>query len=323
LLDHLYGQIAAARRRWYERHPEARRRLRRPVISIGNLSVGGTGKTPLVAQLAEWLIAHGERPAILSRGYKRHIADAGVTVVADGAATLSDVTHAGDEPVMLARAVPGAIVCVAEDRHLAGALAERVLGATVHVLDDGFQHVQLARDLDILVTSPGEIARGRVLPFGRLREPRAAAARAHFAVVVGAGRDEARAEAWELGVSAFSAARRHIAPTDAPSAIAVAGLGQPEQFFALLRDSGVAVKDTIAFPDHHRYTAADAARIERTLAASNAATVITTEKDAVRLESLGALPFAWRAAPMRLVLDDWDALTAAVGAALARAREAA
>jgi tetraacyldisaccharide 4'-kinase len=210
LLDFLYARAAGARRRWFEQHPEARRRLRQPVVSVGNVSVGGTGKTPLVAAIAEWLIARGERPAILSRGYKRDDRVDGVVVVSDGVTTCAGIDRAGDEPLMLARRVPQAIVCVADDRHLAGVLAERQLGATVHVLDDGFQHVQLARDLDILVTAPGEISKGRVLPFGRLREAASAAARAHYVVVVGADSDAARTEAWELGISQFSAARRML-----------------------------------------------------------------------------------------------------------------
>ncbi|HUE88354.1 MAG TPA: tetraacyldisaccharide 4'-kinase, partial [Vicinamibacterales bacterium] len=210
-LDRLYAGVARARRRWFERHPEARRRLDRPVISVGNLSVGGTGKTPLTMAIAEWFIAHGERPAILSRGYEREDPADGVVVVSDGAGVRADVSRAGDEPLMIARTVPRAIVCVAEDRHLAGVVAERRLGATVHVLDDGFQHVQLARDFDILVTSPGEITQGRPLPFGRLREARDAAARADFVVVVDADTDTARTEAWELGISGFASARRRLA----------------------------------------------------------------------------------------------------------------
>jgi tetraacyldisaccharide 4'-kinase len=322
LLDLIYGQVAGSRRRWFERHPEARRRLQQPVISVGNLSVGGTGKTPLVAQLAEWLLDRHERPAILSRGYKRAKPDDGVTVVCDGSSTLADVDRAGDEPLMLARQVPRAIVCVADDRHLAGVVAERALGATVHLLDDGFQHVQLARDFDILVTSPGEITTGRVLPRGRLRETRGAAARAHFAVIVGADDDSARTEAWELGIAQFSAATRRL---DAgalgllagESAVAVAGIGAPGQFAALLRDSGVLVKDVVEFPDHHRYTVHDIGRIERARQAAAATLVLTTEKDAVRFEAAGRLPFQLIPVAMHLELHDWPALTGALQHVLA------
>jgi tetraacyldisaccharide 4'-kinase len=366
LLDFVYARVAGARRRWYERHPDARRRLNQPVISVGNLSVGGTGKTPLVGQLAEWLIQQGERPAILSRGYGRADAADGVVVVSDGHALRATVARAGDEPFMLARAVSRAVVCVCEDRYLAGTLAERQLGATVHLLDDGFQHVQLERDLDILVTSPGEIGGGRVLPFGRLREGAAAAARAHFVVVVEADVDMARNEAWELGISQFAAARRilatrvtgetgetgatgaglprrsahpaepglprrsaHPAEPGLPrrsahraeaGAIAVAGIAKPEQFFGMLRDAGYVLAGTIAFPDHHRFAAKDLTRIRADLERTGASGVVTTEKDFVRFEAAGPLPFPIVAVPMALAIEGWDRLGASLMAAIARRR---
>jgi tetraacyldisaccharide 4'-kinase len=313
------------RREWYEHHPEARRRLNQPVISIGNLSVGGTGKTPLTMMIAEWLLAQGQRPAILSRGYKRADPVDGVVVVCDGERVLADLSHAGDEPLMLARTVPGAIVCVAEERHLAGVIAERRLGATVHLLDDGFQHVQLARDFDVLVTSPGEITSGRVLPLGRLRESRDAAARADFVVVVDADTDTARTEAWELGVSGFAAAHRILvgpSASGAPGApgLAVAGIGAPARFFAMLRDAGYRVETTMTFPDHHRYTPRDIARIDAAVRSAGATMVLTTEKDVVRFEALGALPFTLAPIAMRLGIDGWDSLTASLDQAVRRAR---
>ena len=170
----LYGAVARQRRGWYTRVPDRQRRLQRPVISVGNLSVGGSGKTPVVAHLARVLLAAGERPAILSRGYARRVQDAGVTVVSDGEHVLSDLDHAGDEPLMLARTLPGVPVLVASSRYLAGRLAESQLGATVHLLDDGFQHMQLARDVNLLIVDPADLS-DRVLPAGRLREPLSAA----------------------------------------------------------------------------------------------------------------------------------------------------
>ena len=170
--------------------------------------MGGTGKSPVVAALAAWLVQQGERPAILSRGYRRRDDVPGVVVVSDGHTLRAGLGRSGDEPLMLARAVPGAIVCVCPDRHLAGVLAERRLGATVHLLDDGFQHFNLARDLDVLVTAPGEIGGGRVVPQGRLREPRDAAARAHVLVVMGATAGAAVTEGWALGVGLACGAER-------------------------------------------------------------------------------------------------------------------
>jgi tetraacyldisaccharide 4'-kinase len=322
LLDFLYAQAGRARRRYYERHPEARRRLRHPVISVGNLSVGGTAKTPLVAAVARKLLDRGERPAILSRGYGRTDRVDGVVVVSDGQRVLAELARAGDEPLMLARALPGARVVVDEDRYLAGRLAEQHLGATVHILDDGFQHVQLARDLDILMTRVGE-ASERVLPFGRLRESPEAAARAHFAIVLDADLATARREAWQLGVSACAGARRVLEATRSLESpvVAVAGIAQPAQFFRMLHDAGYAIARTLAFADHHVYRRQDVARLAEAVKDSSAATVVTTEKDVVRLTAVGPLPFACVAVPMRLDIDGWDGLEASIEAVLTRARE--
>ena len=151
MLDLLYSQLARARRRYYQRHPHLRRRLAQPVISVGNLSVGGSGKTPLSAEIARMLVDMGERPSILSRGYARQIVEDGVVVVSDGQEILADEAHSGDEPQLLAKRVPGAAVLVCSSRYLSGCLAEQRLGCTVHVLDDGFQHFDLMRDVDLLV----------------------------------------------------------------------------------------------------------------------------------------------------------------------------
>ena len=247
------------RRRWVEQHPERRQHLSRPVISVGNLSMGGTGKSPVVASIAQWLVDQGQRPAILSRGYGRADAADGVVVVSDGTRVLAGVDRSGDEPLMLARQVPGAAVCVSPDRHLAGIFAERQLGCTVHVLDDGFQHLQLARDLDVLVTTMGEIPQGRVIPMGRLREPSDAAARAQVLVVSDATGGAAVTEAWALGISQACGARRTLgAPvlvgTGAQGSgfgdrgsgsqqvgatiLAAAGIAHPARFVASLRDAG-------------------------------------------------------------------------------------
>ncbi|MCC7124855.1 MAG: tetraacyldisaccharide 4'-kinase [Acidobacteria bacterium] len=317
MFDLLYAQAARMRRRAAERHPERQRRLSRPVISIGNLSVGGTGKTPIVAAIASWLVEQGERPSILSRGYGRANEMPGVVVVSDGAGVRARLAESGDEPLMLAHAVPGARFCVCADRYLAGTLAERVLGATVHVLDDGFQHLELARDLDVLVTRRGEITSGRVLPMGRLREPIDAAARAHFAVVMDATADEARDEAWLLGIGESCGATRRIG---APIALTnsgtvaselspdarvflVAGIANPERFAGDVRGAGWNVVGECWFRDHHRFTAADIARVRDAASRADASLVFTTEKDAVRLEPLGALPFAIYRVPLQVAFD--------------------
>jgi len=316
------------RRRWVEQHPERRQHLARPVVSVGNLSMGGTGKSPVVAAMAQWLLDQGERPAILSRGYGRAEAPDGVVVVSDGRQVREGVDRAGDEPLMLARQVPGAAVCVSPDRYLAGTLAERQLGCTVHVLDDGFQHLQLARDLDVLVTTMGEIPEGRVLPMGRLREPMDAAARAHVLVVSDATAGAAATEAWALGISQSCGARRTLgAPAgigDQGSGIrasdakilAVAGIANPSRFVDALGGSGWTVADSITFPDHHRYTSADVARIESKRQQAGADAVFTTDKDAVRFAALGALPFALYRVPLVVAFDPPEALFESVRAIL-------
>lgn len=319
------------RRRRVERQPQRQRRLLRPVISVGNLSVGGTGKSPVVAALAEWLIARGERPSILSRGYARANDADGVVVVSDGRTMLATVEQSGDEPLMLARQVPRAVVCVSPDRHLAGTLAERQLGCTIHILDDGFQHLDLARDLDILVTMIGEIPNGRVIPMGRLREPIDAAARAHVLVVSDATAGAASAEAWALGISQSCGAVRTLGDPiaidqpnglprqDAPGTVlAVAGIANPERFITSLKDAGWNVLDALTFADHHRYTPADVRRIAERVSASRADAVFTTDKDAVRFEGLGLgqLPFPLYRVPLTVRFEPEDALFGAVQAVL-------
>ena len=314
-------------RRWrMERRPQRRRHLSAPVISVGNLSMGGTGKTPVVAAIAQWLVDAGHRPSILTRGYGRADAVDGVVVIDRATA----VDQAGDEPMMLARQVPGATVCVSPDRHLGGVLAEK-LGCTVHVLDDGFQHLDLARDLDVLVTTIGEIPNGRVLPAGRLREPKDAAARAHFLVVTDATSGAANAEAWALGISQWCGSLRTLGtpapvpgsrfpvpglvPPGSSKVLAVSGIANPERFVASLRDAGYHVVEFMTFADHHRYSPKDLVAIEAKLKSSGAQTVVTTDKDAVRFEGMSP-SFALYRVPLVVAFDPPDALFAAVKAVL-------
>ena len=141
----VYGAAASWRRRWYAREPARVRRLARPVVSVGNLSVGGSGKTPVVAHLARVLQQAGERPAILTRGYGRRRPSEGVTIVSDGTRVRAGLDVSGDEPLMLAEMLTDVPVLVGADRFLSGQLAEQELGATVHLLDDGFQRSEERR----------------------------------------------------------------------------------------------------------------------------------------------------------------------------------
>ena len=305
ILSSIYGAAAASRRRWYRRNPAHRRRLRCPVISVGNLSVGGAGKTPLVASIARLLVERGERPSILSRGYGRRAPQDGVTVVSDGAAILAGVDSAGDEPLMLARALPGVPVLVGADRYLSGRLAEQTLGAGVHLLDDGFQHVQLWRDVDLLVTGEQDL-NDTPVPGGRLREPLPAAADADAALVDAGYAAEAERIGRALRLATVFRVERTlgpprliatgdtlVVPADEP-VFAVAGIARPERFFTDLASVGWRVAGTMRFRDHHVFTDRDVARVAAAAHAAGATLVMTTEKDAVRLaaRSFGALPAA-------------------------------
>ena len=275
---------------WYAR-PGRRRRLPHPVISVGNLSMGGSGKTPVVAALARLLRQRGERPVILTRGYGRRDTREGVLVVSDGQRVLEPVDRSGDEPQLLARTLPGVPVLVGADRYLAGVFAERHFAATVSILDDGFQHVQLERDVDLLLVSVDDL-NDRVVPAGHLREPLDAAQLADAVLVTGS----------EESVTAVAEAVKH--PTifrvntrygvinrriqkDPPSTervVAFAGIARPQRFFNALRSLGYEVARELTFPDHHWYTDRDISGIQAAARDANTPVIVTTEKDAVRCD---------------------------------------
>jgi len=266
-----------------------RRRLTAPVISIGNLTVGGSGKTPLAAEIARALLAMGERPSILSRGYARKIFDEGVVIVSDGTRVLEGVERSGDEPQMLARGVPGAAVLVSSSRYAAGRIAESRLGCTVHVLDDGFQHLDLARDVDLLV-SPDATEDTRTLPFGRFREPLDAASAAD-AFLVEAGVAKGRLNLSSDGGQVrdvrpvFMFTRRLGGPSPDRPAFAFAGIAKPERFFSDLESAGWKLTGRRSFGDHHHYSGSELEEIARAATLSGAEVILTTEKDIVRLGS--------------------------------------
>jgi tetraacyldisaccharide 4'-kinase len=294
------------------------------VISVGNLVVGGSGKTPVVAALARLLRDAGMRPAVLSRGYARRTRSDGVVVVSDGERVLVGVDSSGDEPQMLARALPRVPVLVSPDRHLAGTLAIRQFDAGVLLLDDGFQHLQLERTVDLLLASPADVAED-TLPLGRLREP-LAAARSADAVLVHGDAGVAEQLARTLGVgAAFTVAPRYgaLRPLAAgPPAgndgrvVAVAGIARPERFFTALREHGHEVVRTVTFGDHHWFTRKDLDRIATVARAAGATSIVTTEKDAMRLEPLvrtgrwpssgDAARLAWSVLPLDVEIEPRD-----------------
>ena len=298
MLSAIYAAIVRRRRERYAASPDLRQRLRNPVVSIGNLAAGGRGKTPMTAYVARTLLEMGERPAILSRGYGRRDMADGVVVVRDPDGIRADLARAGDEPLMLARQLPGASVLSCPDRYLAGRLAEHHLGATVHVLDDGFQHLQLDRDVDLVLLGREDVARPATFPGGRLREPldTLVAADAILAadpdVVVEPG--AATPPVFRIRTSALPP------PPDGAPALAIAGIANPDRFFEDLRTAGWNLAGSIAFRDHHDYSARDVERVARRAAAAGASRIVTTEKDAVRLLRFRPLAVPLIAAPLRL-----------------------
>lgn len=287
MISALYAAAARRRREWFAARPDARRRLRHPVISIGNIAVGGRGKTPLTAAVTRLLLDLGERPAVLSRGYARQDPQDGAVVVRDAHAIRADLARAGDEPFMLARQLPGAIVIASPDRYIGGRLAEHHLGATVHVLDDGFQHFQIDRDIDIVLVARDDVEGGRTLPSGRLREPPDVLLAADAIVTID---DVAIADAI---VPVFRAAREMGEPVFGSSAapalrrvLALAGIADPTAFLAGLSNRGWELAVAKTFADHHAYSRRDVEGLFTVARAAGAAAVLTTEKDYVRL-----LPF--------------------------------
>jgi tetraacyldisaccharide 4'-kinase len=244
-LSAVYGQVTRFRRRWYEQRPHHRHELGIPVVSVGNLVVGGSGKTPVVALLAAILRDAGHLPAIVSRGYKRRDRRQAVLVVSDGRSIRAGVAESGDEPQLLARRLAGVPVVVGANRYDAGSLARDRLGATVVILDDGFQHLRLARTVDLLLMSEADLAE-RVLPAGRLREP-VDAARGADAVLVHGGAAAAAQLARRvgvdrgLGVGVSYQPLRRVTPfgakvPQAPQRVVVmAGIAGPQRFVSAAR----------------------------------------------------------------------------------------
>ncbi len=272
-LTPLYAAAATVKDLAYERGWARAERLRCPVVSVGNLSVGGSGKTPLTIRLAELLRDRGTVVDVLSRGYGRR-SDATAKVAPNGSAEVF-----GDEPLLIARA--GIPVFVGESRYEAGLLAERE-AARVHLLDDGFQHRQLARDVDIVVLHRSDFA-DHLLPAGRLRENFHALCRAHFAALRAEDSDlEAELRRRGCDCPIWWVCRTVEVPEER-RVLAFCAIARPEEFFAELRRQGRDVVEACAWRDHHAYTAGDIAKLTALAQRHGAEALLTTEKDWVRL----------------------------------------
>lgn len=291
----LYGLVVRARDRYYRRpgtawHPGI------PVISVGNLTVGGTGKTPLVAWLAARLLDTGRRPAIVSRGYGGSAGD-GPLVVSTGDGPRVTAERSGDEPFLLARRVPEAVVIVGSDRRRS-ALAAAAEQADVLILDDGFQHRRLGRDLDIvLLDADSPFGNRRLLPAGRLREPLPALGRADVLLITRSRPEDAHPDIervvrrYNARAPVLSAGHRALGFFDsrgqqaaAPGrALAFCGIGSPARFRADLEQLGLQLSDFVTFPDHHPYSEAEVRSLAQR-ADELGVPLVTTEKDLVRIE---------------------------------------
>jgi len=295
----LYRGVVAARGAAYRRGWLSRARFDIPVISVGNLTFGGTGKTPAVVALVRDLVRIGRRPAVLTRGYRR-LNDHQVVVM--GPEPRQRVDEVGDEPLEMARRLPGVPVVVDADRERGGSEALR-FGADVLVLDDGFQHLQVERDLDLVLIDAGDPwGGGRLPPLGRLREPPTALRRASAVLITKVPTDwrpvvaeietavERIAPALHVFVSRMSALRVRVPgegwqPVEVLAGrrvLAVAGIGRPSGFVDTLSEAGADVVDNLWFPDHHAYTAEDLVEVEAA-AKKVEAVPVTTAKDATKL----------------------------------------
>lgn len=286
-----------------------------PVVAVGNLTAGGTGKTPLAAELANRLVRRGLKPAIVSRGYGRRTT--GVVIVSDGKRVLADAAEGGDETVMLARRLPGTVVVAAERRTDAARVAVKAFGATAVIMDDGFQHRALQRDLNILVVNGRiDLARERMLPAGLRREPLRSMGRAGLLVVTGMESEEAavqvagRLKRWYAGpvIAAKTVVNAVVAAEDGssrsmPGEVAMfSGIGNPDAFRETMNSQRCTIVREWRFGDHYAYVVEDLERMAREARDAGAGAMVTTEKDAVRIAALnGGVAAVQRHLPLLVV----------------------
>ena len=273
------------------------RKLPAPVISVGNLTVGGTGKTPCTAYLANLLTTEGYRVAILSRGYKR--TTKGIVEVSDGDRTLCSPVESGDEPYLLAQQCQGVRVVVGSDRYAAGMWLWQRAQVDVFLLDDGFQHIRLHRDVNLaLIDARENLTQAKLLPLGRWREPVASLSRADAVILTRASAEcrvgyqpalpsEARTftamhelgELRRLPTNALTP----LAQIKSQLVFALTAIAQPERFIADLRRNGLNVAAQQTFADHHRYVLAEIQNVFAVAQQAGATAILTTEKDAANL----------------------------------------
>ncbi len=313
-LAQLYGVATSVRNSLFDHEVLKPKRLRLPVISVGNLSVGGTGKTPFVIALGELLKSRKINFDILSRGYGRKTR--GVLVVdSDGIPS-----QCGDEPLLLARQL-GVPVVVGESRFAAGQVAEQKFESQLHILDDGFQHRSLARDFDIVLLAESDLA-DDLLPSGRMREPLSSLQRADAVILPDSQAqysqkipELARLEQRKL---LFYMRRTITVPAGVEKPIVFCGIARPQQFFDQVRTAGITPAAEVQFPDHHPYTTKDVEHLHTRQRQTGAESFLTTAKDAINLQSWRDSLAPLAIASLTLTLDRPDDLVDAIQARIAR-----
>jgi tetraacyldisaccharide 4'-kinase len=290
-----YALIQRLRAIFYRTGVLKSRRLPIPVISIGNLTVGGTGKTPVTAHIARFLLSQGYRVAALSRGYGGSL-EGHTVVVSDGTTIMLQPGQCGDEPFLLASTIPGLMVVIGSDRYAAGLLAMELLAPDVFLLDDGFQHMRLQRDLDILLLDHSRpFGNGWTLPAGLLREPASAISRGGLIIRTRCSGDirplpslirkpvcYARHELTDA-LPLAGGTPLSFAVLQDKDVLAFAGIAEPHLFFEDLRRMGLNLVETIVFSDHTEYSEQQLSAIMSAMHTSGAQFCITTEKDGVKL----------------------------------------
>jgi tetraacyldisaccharide 4'-kinase len=300
----IYRGLVALRRRAYHKGIFSSRKLSVPVISVGNLTTGGTGKTPFTIYLARVLTNQAQKVAVLSRGY-RGSARQPVNVVSDGSRILLDPHAAGDEPYLTAEKLPGVVVLTGRDRARLGEYAAKHFFVTALLLDDGFQHLAIRRDLNVvLLNGRNPLGNGHLLPRGSLREPPEYLRQADIIVFVNRGGQEISPHAAKL-VRTYNRSAPVFCASYVPTGlrdlysneelplsylqekktVALAGIAHPEAFQALLAGLGAHLVGNAFYPDHHHYQVCDLSAEDRE------SVIVTTEKDAVKLR---LLPFTKR-----------------------------
>ena len=288
-----YGIGSSLKNYLYDKNILKPKKVNAFVVSVGNFTTGGVGKTPVVAEIAKYYISKEEKPAIISRGYGGKLNNTNIHVISDGINLYYKADMAGDEPYWLAVNIDGCAVITCSNRYKAAKYAVEKLGCTKIILDDGFQHRKLHRDLDIvLADSEKMFGNENLLPAGPLREGMEGFKRLNKLVIVSKNKDHTRAEKLAKIISKKQGVSTSVCKTEpdyvyniisgehlekGAEATALSAIGQPEQFYNFLADDFV-IKDKITFDDHHKYIPNDIENIE--------GNIITTEKDAVKLALL-------------------------------------